>query len=59
MTKRKKKGCNEVGFVDPNIVFKDPVTPKPNWKAESESNLMKFLVNQRHKQDILFPYNFK
>jgi hypothetical protein len=20
---------------------------------------MKFLVNQRHKQDILFPYNFK
>jgi hypothetical protein len=55
MTERKKKGCNEVGFVDPNIVFKDPVTPKP----ESESNLMKFLVNQRQKQDILFPYNFK
>jgi hypothetical protein len=20
---------------------------------------MKFLVNQRHKKDILFPYNFK
>jgi hypothetical protein len=59
MTERKKKGCNEVGFVDPNIVFKDPVTPKPNWKSKSESNLMKFLVNQRHKQDILFSYNFK
>jgi hypothetical protein len=42
-----------------NIVFKDPVTPKPNWKPESESNLMKFLANQRHKQDILFPFNFK
>jgi hypothetical protein len=49
----------KLAFVDPNIVFKDPVTPKPNWKPESESNLMKFLVNQRHKQDILFPYNFK
>jgi hypothetical protein len=47
MTERKKKGCNEIGFVEPNIVFQDPVTPKPNWKPESKSNLMKFLVNQR------------
>ena len=45
MTERRKEGCNEIGFVDPHIVFKDPVTPKPNWKSESESNLMNFLVN--------------
>ena len=56
---RRKKGCNEIGFVDPHIVFTDPVTPKPNWKSEWESNLMNFLVNQRHKKDILFLYNFK
>ena len=59
MTELRKKGCNEIGFVDPHIVFKDPVTPMPNWKSESESDLMNFLVNQRHKIDILFAYNFK
>ena len=59
MTERRKEGCNEIGFVDPHIIFKDPITPKTNWKSESESNLMNFLVNQRHKKDILFPYNFK
>ena len=40
MTERRKKGCNEIGFVDPHIVFKDPVTLKTNWKSESESNLI-------------------
>jgi len=59
MTELRKEGCNEIGFVDPHIVFEDPITPKTNWKSESESNLMNFLVNQRHKKDILFPYNFK
>ena len=57
MTELRKVGCNEISFVDPHIVFKDQVTPKTNWKSESESNLMNFLVNQRHKKDILFPYN--
>ena len=59
MTELRKEGCNEIGFIDPHIVFKDPITPKTNWKNESESNLMNFLVNQRYKKDILFPYNFK
>ena len=59
MTELRKEGYNEIGFVDPHIVFKDPINPKTNWKSESESNLMNFLVNQRHKKDILFPYNFK
>jgi hypothetical protein len=59
MTELRKEGCNEISFVDPHIVFKDPATPTPNWKSESESNLMNFLVNQCHKKDILFPYNFK
>ena len=34
MTELRKEGCNEIGFVDPHIVFKDPVTPKTNWKSQ-------------------------
>ena len=30
MTELRKEGCNEISFVDPHIVFKDPVTLKPN-----------------------------
>jgi hypothetical protein len=49
----------DVGFVDPYIIFKDPVTPPPYWKPQAEKNLMRFLVNQRNKTMILFPYNFE
>ena len=28
MTELRKEGCNEIGFVDPHIIFKDPITPK-------------------------------
>jgi hypothetical protein len=52
-----KRKDNDVGFVDPNVLYKHPNLPpnyKPTWK-----NLMNFLVNQRDKKEILFPYNFK
>ena len=57
MTELRKRQDNDVGFIDPNVVFKHP-DPPPGWKAELEKNLMRFLVNQQNK-DILFPYNFK
>jgi len=57
MTELRKRKDNDVGFVDPNVLFKHP-NPLPEWKAELEKNLMRFLVNQQNK-DILFPYNFK
>ena len=60
MTELKARRCNEVGFVDPHIVFKFPPSqPNPNWKPETTANIIKFLVKQRDKQDILLPYNFK
>ena len=43
----RKRQDNDVGFVDPNVVFKHP-DPPPGWKAELEKNIMRF-----------FPYNFK
>ena len=57
MTELRKRKDNDVGFIDPNVVFKHP-NPPPEWKAELKKNLMRFLVNQQNK-DILFPYNFK
>ena len=57
MTELRKRKDNDVGFIDPNVVFKHP-NPPPQWKAKLEKNLMRFLVNQQNK-NILFPYNFK
>ena len=53
MTELRKRKDNDIGFVDPNAVLKHP-NPPPQWKAELEKNLMRFLVNQQNK-DILFP----
>ena len=46
MTELRKRKNNDVGFIDPNVVFKHP-NPPPQWKAELEKNLMRFLVNQQ------------
>lgn len=59
MKRLKNKGDNTVGFIDPYIIFDDPVTPYENWRRQAEKNLMRFLVNQRDKTTIIFPYNFK
>ena len=58
MTELRKRKDNDVGFVDPYVVFKHPNPPK-DYKPEPERNLMNFLVNQRDKKEIFFPYNFK
>jgi hypothetical protein len=49
----------EVGFVDPYVVFKDPKTPYAIWRVQTERNLRRYLINQKDKRYILFPYNFK
>ena len=48
-------------FVDPYIVvFK---APQAVWTASHETevctNLVRFFVNQKEKQKILFPFNFE
>jgi len=51
---------NSIGLVDPYIVFK---APQAVWTASHETevctNLMRFFVNQKEKQKILFPFNFE
>ena len=59
MLKLKKKAMTEVGFIDPNNVFKDNVTPYDRWRPQVEKNLFKFLENQHDKTLILFPYNIE
>ena len=48
MTELRKRKDNDVGFIDPNVLFKHP-NPPPEWKAELEKNLMRFLVNQQKR----------
>ena len=50
---------NDVGFVDPNRIFKDTVTLPKNWLCETETNLLKFFRLHRAKELILFPYCFE
>lgn len=56
-----RRNDKEVGFIDPYIVFsvpkKDPAYDI--WRNETGRNLRRFLVNQKNKRYILFPYNFR
>ena len=60
MRELRMRNDNSIGFVDPYIVFKAPQTV---WTADHETevctNLMRFFVNQKEKQKILFPFNFE
>jgi len=56
----RSKNDNNIGFVDPYIVFKAPQAVwTASYKTEVCTNLMRFFVNQKEKQKILFPYNFE
>ena len=57
MTELRKRKDNDVGFVDPYVVYKH-LNPLKDYKPQPERNLMNFIVNQCDKE-ILFPYNFK
>ena len=56
MLNHRKAGDFDVGFIDPNTVFKDNIT---KWPDQVERNMFKFLDKQHYKTTILFPYNFK
>ena len=57
MVELRKRNDNNVGFVEPYVVYKYPQPPR-DYKPEQEKNILIFLVNQ-HNKDMLFPYNFK
>ena len=59
MLKLKKKAMTEAGFIDPNRVFKDMVTPYDKWRPQVEKLLFRFLDKNTNKTLILFPYGFK
>jgi len=49
----------EIGFVDPYVAFKDLKTPYVLWRTQTKRNLWRFLINQKDKRYIPFPYNIK
>ena len=53
----KKGQIYDLGFIDPNTVHEETVVPK--YAKETEDNLLRFLIRQETKREILFPYNFK
>jgi len=60
MRELRSRNDNSIGFVDPYIVFE---APHALWTASHETevctNLMRFFVNQKETQKILFPFNFE
>ena len=51
-----KRKIYNVGFIDPDKVYIETLTTKPDETAE---NLLRFLTEQHLCDHILFPYNFK
>ena len=60
MRELRSKNDNSIRFVDHYIIFK---APQAVWTISHETgvctNLMRFFVNQKEKQKIIFPYNFE
>ena len=59
MMKLKKKEMTDVGFIDPNHVFNDSVTPYDRWRPQVEKLRFRYLDKKANKTLILFPYGFK
>ena len=51
-----KGGPFDIGFVDPNRVHEEVVRTKP---GQTEDLLLRSLLRQQTKREILFPYNFE
>jgi len=52
----KRERIYDIGFIDPYIV--NFVTVRDHAK-DTEANLLRFLIKQNSRTEILFPYNFK
>ena len=50
-----KGGHFDIGFVDPNRVHEEVVRTKP---GQTEYYLLRSLLRQQTKMEILLPYNF-
>ena len=59
MLKLKKKEMTDVGFIYPNHVFMDRVTPYDRWRPQVGKLLFRFLDKNANKTLIIFPYVFK
>ena len=46
----------DIGFIDPNFINERTLKDYP---ADTEQNLLKALLGQQTRKEILFPYNFK
>jgi hypothetical protein len=58
MLELKENGQKDVGFVDPNIIFKDIHTKQDHWVPEIENNLFRFFDACHEKDWVLFPHCF-
>ena len=52
----KQGRLKDIGFIDPNVNHELTVQVKPQ---DVEENLLRALMKQHKKDEILFPYNFK
>jgi hypothetical protein len=59
MRELRLKQDDQIGFINPYVVYKDTKTKYPfNLRTkEMERNLRRFFYNQRNKELILFPYD--
>ena len=58
MKERDKGKIYDLGFIDPDTIHETTVK-EALYASETEDSLVKFLVKQHNKDEILFPYNFK
>ena len=55
VTECMKGGSFDIGFVDPNRVYEEVVRTKPR---QTEDLLLRSLLRQQTKREILLTYNF-
>lgn len=50
-----KRKTYTVGFIDPNRVHMHALK---NWPEETQTNMLRFFMEQHYCDHILFPFNF-
>jgi hypothetical protein len=59
MLELKEAGQTDVGFVDPDLIFKDIHTKIEHCVPETENNLFRFFDACHDKKIVLFPYGLQ
>jgi hypothetical protein len=52
----KKGRIYDIGFINPNTINEYTIAHNAE---DTEKNLLKALIGQQNRREILFPYNFK